>query len=94
MSIENPFFRFAMSFPDERFRIINWQRVTAGMLFLLPCGYFIVYAAQFLMSAHGANFVAVLVHILGVLDLVGSLAFYPAKTGDIDHIRQFVIISY
>ena len=26
--------------------------------------------------------------------LVGSLAFYPAKAGNIDHIRQFVIISY
>ena len=64
------------------------------MLFLLPCGYFIVYAAQFLRSAHGANFVAVLVHILGILDMIGSFALYPAKAGDIDHIRQFIIVSY
>ena len=58
------------------------------------CGYFIVYAAQFLRSAHGANFVAVLVHILGILDMIGAFALYPAKAGDIDHIRQFVIVSY
>lgn len=63
------------------------------MLFLLPCGYFIVYAAQFLRSAHGANFVAVLVHILGILDMIGAFALYPAKAGDIDHIRQFIIVS-
>ena len=56
--------------------------------------YFIVYAAQFLRSAHGANFVAVLVHILGILDMIGSFALYPAKAGDIDHIRQFIIVSY
>lgn len=61
---------------------------------MLPCGYFIVYAAQFLWSAHGADFVAVLVHILGILDMIGAFALYPAKAGDIDHIRQFVIISY
>ena len=58
------------------------------------CGYFIVYAAKFLRSAHGANFVAVLVHILGILDMIGAFALYPAKAGDIDHIRQFVIVSY
>ena len=58
------------------------------------CGYFIVYAAQFLRSAHGASFVAVLVHILGILDMIGSFALYPAKAGDIDHIRQFIIVSY
>lgn len=64
------------------------------MLFLLPCGYFIVYVAQFLRSAHDADFVAVLVHILGILDMIGAFALYPAEAGDIDHIRQFVIVSY
>lgn len=47
--------------------------------------YFIVYAAQFLRSAHAADFVAILVHILGVLDMVGALALYPAEALDIDH---------
>ncbi len=40
-------------------------------VFLLSCGYFIVYAAQFLRSSHDAGFVAVLVHIPGVLDSEG-----------------------
>ena len=46
---------------------------------MLSCGYFFVYAAQFLRSAHDADFVAVLVHILGVLDMVGAFALYPAE---------------
>lgn len=55
--------------------------------------YFIVYAARFLRSAHDAYLVAVLVHVLGVLDMIRPLALYLAEAGDIDNIRRFVIVD-
>ena len=75
-----------MYFPNERFRIINWQRVTAGMLFLLLCGYFIVYAAQFLRSAHDADFVAVFVNVRAVFAVIWPLVFQPTEALHINHI--------
>lgn len=37
-------------------------------------------------STHDVNLVAVLVHILGALDMVGTSAFQPAEAREIDHI--------
>ena len=68
----------------ELFLLTNFLILT--VLDRSPRGFFIVYAAHFLRSAHAADFVTVLVHILGILDLVGSLAFYPAEALDINHI--------
>ena len=68
-------------------RFLSPTFITDFLSPIFQIGCFIVYAAQFLRSTHDADFVAVLVHILGVYCLVGALAFYPAEAGYIDHIR-------
>ena len=42
-------------------------------------GYFIVYVAQLLWSAHGADFVAVL-GLSGILDMIGAFAFVSSQS--------------
>ena len=50
-------------------------------LFLCLCG-------AFFASAHDTDFIAVFIHILGALCLVGVLALDPAEAGGIDHILR------
>lgn len=47
---------------------------------------FIVYAAQFLRSAHDAYFVAVFVNVRAVFTLIWPLVFQPSEALYIDHI--------
>lgn len=41
--------------------------------------------------SHDPDFIAVLVHILGVFRMVGSLAFYPAEAWHIDHVVRLAV---
>ena len=44
-----------------------------------------LYRTAFRLS-HDADFIAVLVHVLGVFNMVGALTFYPAEARHIDHV--------
>ena len=54
-------------------------------------GYFIVYAAQFLRSAHDADFVAVFVNVRAVFTVIWTLVFQPTEALHIDHIAGLQI---
>lgn len=48
------------------------------------------YRTAFHLS-HNPDFVAVLIHILGVFHLIGTLAFHPAEARHIDHVVRYAI---
>ena len=52
---------------------------------------FLCLCSVYFASSHNTDFVAVLVHILGVCYLVGTLALDPAEAGYIDHILRAAI---
>ena len=52
---------------------------------------FLCLCSVYFVSAHDTDFVAVLVHILGISNLVGALVLNPAEARYIDHILRAAI---
>ena len=67
-------------------RFLSPTFITDFLSPIFQIGCFIVYAAQFLRSAHDADFVAVFVNVRAVFAVIWPLVFQPAEALHINHI--------